>query len=367
MPKRVLLVNDTTRWYHFGCTATSTALTRTIGSLGFELRTVPINDIYKLESIPQNIREFADKACFEKFIASNPSLARSLNEVDIIGIRPAPLGLLYIAYASKVFLGKNVQIINHSVYPQDDLSVDNEAIIALYKMVYSKLDFAAIREPLSFQLMQNLGVACVESFDCMPLYIKESYKLHGNKEAKLIYIAGSAVWLHLNMISSEKGEIAHFENGLSQFVQFMQQMQAKGFGIKFLYGAEDHPAKDDREFIDFVKEKFNFKLQVHEAKSLEEWLRCIESATIFVSGRFHHTIAAACLRTPYVLLVSNTPKVEGLAMVLGCESVLKYSDSGLSATLQAKCEAAATAVMPSILDPLCDMAQRNFAGIRRCL
>jgi hypothetical protein len=55
-------------------------------------------------------------------------------------------------------------------------------------------------EPLSFNLMQGLGLLCVASFDCMPLYIRDSYKLTKTRDANLIYIAGSAAWLHLNIL-----------------------------------------------------------------------------------------------------------------------------------------------------------------------
>jgi hypothetical protein len=38
---------------------------------------------------------------------------------------------------------------------------------------------------------------------------------------------------------------------------------------------------------------------------------------VLVSGRFHHSIAAACLGTPLLLTGSNTPKNEGLLTLLG--------------------------------------------------
>jgi polysaccharide pyruvyl transferase WcaK-like protein len=144
-------------------------------------------------------------------------------------------------------------------------------------------------------------------------------------------------------------------------------MHTKGFKIKFLYGAVAYPAKDDREFIAFVASKLNFKLEVHEAKTVNDWLNCIESAAIFISGRFHHTIAAAVLGTPYIILASNTPKVDGLAQVLNCEPVLRYDTANLSDILEARCEALMQIKMPNILDKLCSMATRNFAGLARYL
>jgi len=44
---KILLLNDTTNWYHFGCTATSTALIEKMKALGHKVTTLSITETYK--------------------------------------------------------------------------------------------------------------------------------------------------------------------------------------------------------------------------------------------------------------------------------------------------------------------------------
>ena len=95
------------------------------------------------------------------------------------------------------------------------------------------------------------------------------------------------------------------------FSSYLNAMHRQGYSITFLYGAKDWPAKDDREFVAFVKPRLKFDLKIFEAKNIDQWLSCIENAELLVSGRFHHTIAAGCLGTRFIALNSNTPKMDG--------------------------------------------------------
>ena len=215
MGKKILLINDTTNWYHFGCTATSMALKLTIEKTGAILQTIPITETYKIVGAPNTIEGFLDLKIFQIFVEANMQLMSAIKYNDILvingegtlhGLRQAPLSLLYVAYTSKKFLGKHVEIVNHSVYPQDSLTLDDRAITDIYKLVYEYIDYVAIREPESYELMLKLGIKAEQSFDCMPLYIREEYKFHQKKDKKTLLVAGSAAWLHLNILSSEKGK-----------------------------------------------------------------------------------------------------------------------------------------------------------------
>ena len=373
MGKKVLLINDTTKWYHFGCTATSKALKLAIEATGASLQTISITETYKIVGAPTTKSGFLDKANFQSFVLVNRELMEAIRDNDILvingegtlhGLRQAPLSLLYVAFAAKKFLGKNVEIINHSVYPQDDLNLDKPEITEIYKLVYEHIDYSAIREPVSLELMQRLGVPGVQSFDCMPFYIREQYKFHGEKDQKTLLVAGSAAWLHLNIASSDRGNIEEFEEGLSGFIQYLDQMSSQGYRIEFLYGAAEYPAKDDREFIAFLEPRLKTPWNVIEAKSLDEWLGHIERASLLVSGRFHHTIAAACLGTNFIILNSNTPKVEGMARVLECGEVLNYRDPNIAEKLLEKtAEAAKGELKQSDLKVLCALSANNFDGL----
>ncbi len=76
--------------------------------------------------------------------------------------------------------------------------------------------------------------------------------------------------------------------------------------------------------INLLHEQGKHGWQVVEATSLREWLTCIAQAQLLVSGRFHHTIAAAFLGVPCVLLESNTLKNLALAESLKIEPPIQY-------------------------------------------
>ncbi len=63
------------------------------------------------------------------------------------------------------------------------------------------------------------------------------------------------------------------------------------------------------------------------------WLQTIATARILISGRFHHTIAAAVLGTPSVTFSSNTPKIEEIRQTLGLEPPLAF-DGQLAGNLR---------------------------------
>ena len=112
---RVLLINDTTNWYHFGCTATSLAIKDEITKLGYQLDSISITETYKITAPPSSIQEFNDGDKFIKFSVSHPEIIKRIKQNDIIivngegtlhGVRPAPLSLLYLCYVAKVFCRK---------------------------------------------------------------------------------------------------------------------------------------------------------------------------------------------------------------------------------------------------------------------
>ncbi len=373
MTKKVLLINDTTNWYHYGCTATSSALKLAIEKTGCILSTISITETYKITGAPCTAEAFTNRELYQDFYERNRELMEAIRSNDILvingegtlhGLRQAPLSLLYVAFIAKKFLNKRVEIVNHSVYPQDDLSLDNLDITDIYKLVYNTIDYAAVREPESFELMQRLGVRVVQSFDCMPLYIREKYQFHNKKDAKTLLIAGSAAWLHLNILSSDRGNIEEFEQGLAGFIRYLDQMTDRGYKIEFLYGAPEYPAKDDREFMAFIGQRLKTPWTVIEAKSLEEWFGTIERATLLVSGRFHHTIAAACLGTSSIILNSNTPKIEGMRRSLGYGEIINYRDPAITEKLMARTEEIENHPLNKLaLSSLCAMAANNFHGL----
>ena len=202
MAKKIILINDSTNWYHFGCTATSLALKSELSKKDLIITSIPITETYKLNGAPDIAELFNNKDIYQDFYKKNKRIITEISQHEILiingegtlhGLNKAPLNLLYIAYITKKFLNKRVEIINHSVYPQDNLMLNNAAITNIYKLVYRSIDYIAIREPVSFRLMQKLNIKAIQSFDCLPLYIKHQYARHNKKENKKLLIAGEGI------------------------------------------------------------------------------------------------------------------------------------------------------------------------------
>ena len=377
---KVLLINDTSKWYHFGCAATSKALIEAIEKIGYIISSLPITETYKIKDAPVTKEGFFDQKQYHNFIKQNPDLIEMIKQHDIVifngegtlhGLNQAPASLLYVAYIAKKEFGKHVEILNHSAYPEHSALLNDTQEAAIYKLVYNIIDFASIREPISFNTMKTLGVHTSESFDCLPLYIRDHYKKTNIKYNDVLLVAGSATWLQLNIPSDLKGNIEDFRQSLSNFNIYLNQMTELGFKIKFLYGAAAYPAKDDREFIEYMNNKLHVNWEVYEATSIMDWLKEIEEATILVSGRFHHTIAAASLGTYFIALNSNTPKIEGLLQILGSDQIIQYDDNKLSERLLTltynkllSSEIGTSFRGNDYMDLLCTKAEKNFDGLK---
>jgi tetratricopeptide (TPR) repeat protein/polysaccharide pyruvyl transferase WcaK-like protein len=363
--KRVALLNDTLHWYHWGCAGTSSALHQTISDLGYDIVSVPINNIYNCKNSPKTSEDFDDPNFFQKFSSANKEIMEIIKNVDFVvvngegsihGLRPNVLNLLYLTYISKVNLGKSVQIINHSCYPESTLTLSRTPAWNIYEKVYRILDFIAIREPVSFDLMTSAEIPVTLSFDCLPLYITKNYdKGIRSKTNKIIVTSSMGRGIDFKMICS--------------YIDYFRNL---GYEILMLTGASAFPSLDDKKFIEILSGMCSDNWTLVTAKSIEEWLDIINTAKLLVSGRFHHAIAAAVLGTPFILLESNTPKNIGLARILKTEVPLSFIDRDFLPQLIKRTNFALSENVydrkdehASIIDSLCKLAQKNFALLEK--
>lgn len=371
--QKVVLFNDTSAWYHWGCTGTSIALKEGIESLGFEITAFPINQTRTFKEIPP-FESFDDPECFKLFCENNKEAVEAIKNADAVVItgegtihdlRDGPRALFYLAHASKVFLGKHVEIINHSAYPKDDPELSSTLLQyfgtesqlqelagaqSVYKSAYAKLDFVAIRESFSLNEMEKIGVTALLSFDCLPLYIRDHYHHPKQLDEKTLVVAGS---------------VAYTESGALQLCQFLEETAKAGFKIKVLIGAKAFPARDDTAFVEFLTMHCKAPWELVDATSLDEWLDTINNATLLVSGRFHHSIAAFCLNTPFIALNSNTHKVHAICSMMGEAEPLLYSDPQLFDQLNVRMKAILFSPDNSEkMKFLCELAEKNFDGLR---
>lgn len=302
--EKILLLNDTLNWYHWGCSCTSLAIYRNLIAKGYQVSSCAISDLMDIKVFPNTPEQFDDQELLDRFVTENPSLMERIQESDRIVINgegtlhntnKAALLLLYLAYIAKQALGKNVQIINHSCFPDDQEEVQDSAKISIYRKVYECLDFIAVRDQYSYGNCRAMGITPTLSFDCLPLFLQDSYP-------------------EFDAIAAEN-RISFGASALSdgRYLKFILELLkdrtlSKLYQFDFIVGARAYLASDDVEFVDKISSLYPSRFNVVFCNSEGEWLRQIRKSKLLISGRFHYSIAAACLGTPFLLFSSNTPK-----------------------------------------------------------
>lgn len=330
LPKLALLLNDTSDWYHWGCSGTSLAIHAALRERNYVVKGVPIARTCQLQGLPNSFEDFELDGAYLRFQSANAQLCNQLAAADVVvingegslhGQNATALGLLYLAYIAKSRFGKFVQLINHSCYPDDGLGNKESPLVNLYVQVYRQLDFIAIREGVSLRQMSALGLKCQQSFDCLPLFIDAS----GIEPNTLlaggpVVLAGSVIW------QQSMG---------AEIVDFVKTLHASGRRIQLLLGASAHMAADDISFAQWIQAQAPGCAELCFAATEAEWLSVIGNASVLISGRFHHSIAAAFLGTPFVVCESNTPKIGGLLEMLQMPDATVPQGDGLSERLMA--------------------------------
>ena len=166
------------------------------------------------------------------------------------------------------------------------------------------------------------------------------------------------------------GSVAFTELGAEQLCRYLERLDQMGYKIKILTGAAAFPSRDDEAFIQFLKTQSKASWQLVVASSMGEWLDTINHAVFLVSGRFHHSIAAFCLNTPFIALNSNTHKVHAICSVLDQKPRLLFSDPQLLDHLLDRTEEILSA--PPVdnqakIREICLLAEKNFEGLKTLL
>ncbi len=306
----VVLLNDTSYWYHWGCTCTSLAIHENLRAAGLAVDPVPIETINSLHPLPGSAAQFDDDDLYNMFADHNTELLHRLQSVSIIVINgegslhdlgQTARALLYLAYIAKQRLHKQVRIINHSVYPTTTQADTTEAD-AIYRKVYQALDFVAVREENSARELERLNIESTPSFDCLPLYISNHVQGLATPRERRLVLAGS-VQLNAQL--------------LDLLVNAAELAIKNDYCVDVLVGARASLAADDVHLLGLLQQRLRGRYTLVAATTEADWLHTIARANLLISGRFHHSIAAACLGTPFLVTASNTQKIDGLLKRLG--------------------------------------------------
>lgn len=350
-----VLLNDTTDWYHWGCTATSLGLKSLISEYYTLIGAIPAAVTYgELREGPINDLQFNDPSFFDHHRRQNEPVYRLIAAADhvfvngegtIHGLSKPATALLYMARAAKVFLGRRVYVVNHSFFPPA-----SENVAGFYKSVYSSFDYAAVREVASKSIVDRLGIRAELSFDCLPMYLSGRFRVQVPSDRRIV-LAGS-----VNVTNT----------AIPVLREMIDRMHRRGYEVIVLTGARAAPAADDERFVASLREHGQDGWTHVAAASLDQWVDVIATAGVLVSGRFHHSLAAYTMGTPFVMLTSNTPKMQGVSAMLGTQPPIDYGDRNLLTRLTDSIDEAMVKGRPEAsthrarVSKLVDLARRNL-------
>ena len=356
---RTLLINDTSYWYHWGCSCTSLAIREQLGAQGRAVCGLPIDRLTSLQPLPASCEQLDNAAFFARFQQTNADLCALIADADEViingegslhGATHTSISLLYLAWIARRYLDRPVRIINHSCYPAGNARITGNAVEDFYRQVYQSLDAVVVREPVSAALLEKLGIPVRVGFDCLPLYAQA----HGDSIRR---DAGDQLLI--------AGSVAAGPGMVEACAHLAIAGRKAGLQPAFLFGANANLAADDREFARLLSHATGGTIELCHTTSEAAWLSAIASARLLVSGRFHYSIAAAWLGTPFIALDSNTPKMDGLMQTLGLGCRANPASPSLPAELLREALALLDDPAPALISDtvrtgLLDAARRNF-------
>ena len=270
-------------------------------------------------------------------------------EGTLHGLGQPVFNLLYVSQLAKSVFEKPVHAINMSLFPDDNDSPNNQ-VGEFYARMLKPLDSVVVREPRSLDNANRLELDAMQGFDCLPRYLARSgYQYVSESDGPIVLGGGLGV------------DPESFANVVGLIAE-----TAGTRPLHYVTGAKDHPALDDARVIDALVAAIPSVTHV-VSETFEDWARAIGTASCLVSGRFHHTIAAAFLGTPVVAFRAGTPKLDGLCQALDFPVPLDVSLSESTGRAIQDVQEALAGTAPRLADDvrsrLMADAARNFEMI----
>jgi polysaccharide pyruvyl transferase WcaK-like protein len=206
------------------------------------------------------------------------------------------------AYLAKKYLGKRVFIVNHTV------ASNHKRFDAFIQMAYPLMDYIAVREPISYDYLQGLGVTNVQQsadaiFSLEPPAPAQDSPLAGN-----ILVCDSSSWTGWSGPRKKRVQDA------------VAHLQKQKLNVAYL------SIYTDRRDAHFARE---LGLEYHSFENFADFMAHIQTAAFILSGRFHIGVFAALCAAPFLVFEANTYKTRGLSQLLGhpCPPLDFFRDS----------------------------------------
>ena len=158
------------------------------------------------------------------------------------------------------------------------------------------------------------------------------------------------------------GGVGWYEQVSEFFAEGLKVLPAD-WDIRFLGGAYRREPFEDQRTMDALSPLIP-SLTYTSPQSANDWLAEIASASLLITGRFHHAVAAAALGTPFISIASNTPKTNGVTELLDMPEPLDPFAPTLTEDLRLRLDTAlaggAPATTPAQQRLVRELAQANF-------
>jgi polysaccharide pyruvyl transferase WcaK-like protein len=355
-----VLLNFTGNSYHWGCFGTAYEVWQTLLERGYTVDTVEVQDTHGIGPTPAMSNDFVDPDFFARFEQQNPRIVRVMRHADVVVVNGegtlhrgsnGAVNLLYMMFAAKLFLDKPVHLVNHSFYPSGGM--EPCPLDEVYASVAAVLDKVVPREPGSAAVLQRLGIGFQQGFDCLPRFLDRHGLVHSSASSP-----GDGI-LVTGGVLLQDADIDAMTRALEPFAQ-------AGQAIRFITGARNAPAFEDKRHYELLKAALP-GLELVDAQSMTQWVKAIGSSACLVSGRYHHSVAAASLGVPFIAVSSNTPKIEATMHMLDGPQVIASLDDDNVQRIEdfigrALHGEAALVTEPSIRNAIA-LAENNFAGL----
>jgi hypothetical protein len=334
---KYLLVMDTVNSYHHGCSANSMAVRLKLLERGSVFSVGYGQYALGPAVFPKNTDEFESPGFADKWAAANEKLVSRIMACEhVVASVESLLGsfsqrsvnLCYLLYYAKTVLDRKVSVINHSVYPisleSSRCGVVDGCYTDMLRLLYAHTDNCCLRESASYREFEVfMPSVAKQTFDCVPLYIAAMYPLYGITpvERGYILVAGGfflAEWYPAFLC------------------ELMKDARLRSLPVVFLYSdlpyANREANHDELDIYRCLKAEFGGRVSLRAVKSTDEWLRQIHFASLLVSGRYHHSIAAFMLDTPFMSFRTDSQKMTGMLDMIGKRNRL-LPDGDISSAL----------------------------------
>ncbi|MFD0989572.1 polysaccharide pyruvyl transferase family protein [Mariniflexile jejuense] len=329
----VLLINDTRIEKNPGCHATVSALIDFIKEniedvdvdtlmLGQEYNVFNNGNLHKRNFLSKilfklfkiNIKQFNYN--FWEFLALNKLSEKTRNAItgsDLVVINmegtihsnsTAAFTLMAMAFYTNS-IGKKVAMLNGSYQSMNR---------RLSKEVLNKVDFLAVREPISLKYLESLNISAFIIPDFAfkaSIFNKKSENIKIDNKSCL-YTSGV-----LAVYPNQKGGVS-----IEQIKTHIKKIREIGYKPYFLM------IEPKEEFIAEELKKMNVEIicSYEDGISFKNIGTIIKSFDLLVSGRYHIGIFGIMSHTKTFFLPSNTKKVQGLLQLIGAKELFIDAD-----------------------------------------